>query len=168
MKSFRFTLVNKLNKNSTNAKTQIDYFFANMHSIKSDYFESLISFHKPIWIRTHKVLAKIHFDENEYIRTNMSFDINDDQSDAMEVDDKITFDRHDIIDKNEQIDLDMSLQLADLSINESSDTIEIEENSSSENFEIIDSNSRKILDRFLLELNYDNNVETNQFQIKLE
>ena len=65
MKSFGLTLINRLNKNSTNAKTQIDYCFANMHSMKSDYFESLTSFHKPIWMRKHKVLAKAHFDENE-------------------------------------------------------------------------------------------------------
>ena len=40
MESFGLTLINKLNKSSTNAKTQIDYCFTNMNDFKSDYFES--------------------------------------------------------------------------------------------------------------------------------
>ena len=44
MKSFGLTLTSKLNKSSTNAKTQIDYCFTNMNDLKSDYFESLTSF----------------------------------------------------------------------------------------------------------------------------
>ncbi|CAF3941766.1 unnamed protein product, partial [Adineta steineri] len=56
MKSFGFNLINKLNKSSTNAKTQIDCCFTNVKGLKSDYFESLTSFHKPIWIRKHEVL----------------------------------------------------------------------------------------------------------------
>ncbi|CAF1553122.1 unnamed protein product [Adineta ricciae] len=95
----------------------------------------------------------------------MSFDIddgiNDDQSDAMEVDEKLTFDHHEIVDENEHIDLDMSLRLEDLSVNEPSNMMEIEENSSGL-FEIIDSNSRKILDRFLFTFDFDNIIDANQ------
>ena len=65
MESFDLTLINKLNKSSTNAKTQIDYCFTNMNDLKSDYFESLTSFHKPIWIRKHEVLTEFHVDEIE-------------------------------------------------------------------------------------------------------
>jgi hypothetical protein len=166
MESFGLTLINKLNKSSTNAKTQIDYCFTNVNGLKSDYFESLTSFHKPVWMRKHKVLTKVHRDKTEDIRTNMSFNIddaiNDDQSDAMEVNEKFAFDHHEIVDENEHIDLDMSLQLEDLSVNEPSNMMEIEENSSSEMFEIIDSNSRKTLDRFLFTFGFDNIIDTNQ------
>ena len=51
MESFGLALINELNKRSTNAKTQIDYCFTNVNDLKSDYFESLTSFHKPIWMR---------------------------------------------------------------------------------------------------------------------
>ncbi|CAF2442613.1 unnamed protein product [Rotaria sp. Silwood2] len=88
---------NILNRDSTNAKTQIDYCFTNVKDLKSDYFESLTSFHKPIWIRKHKVLTKFHFDETEDIHTNVPFNIEDiitdDQSDTMEVDEKFVFAR---------------------------------------------------------------------------
>ncbi|CAF1543156.1 unnamed protein product, partial [Adineta ricciae] len=165
MESFGLTLINKLNKISTNAKTQIDYCFTNVNDLKSDYFESLTSFHKPIWMRKHKVLTEVHSNETEDIRTNMSFDIddgiNDDQSDAMEVDEKLTFDHHEIVDENEHIDLDMSLRLEDLSVNEPSNMMEIEENSSGL-FEVIDSNSGKILDRFLFTFGFDNIIDANQ------
>ena len=40
--------------------------------------------------------------------------------------------------------------------------MEIEGKSSSENYEIIDSNSRKILDHFLLSLDFNNTIDTNQ------
>ncbi|CAF4746952.1 unnamed protein product, partial [Rotaria sp. Silwood2] len=120
MESFGLTLINKLNKSSTNAKTQIDYCFTNVKDLKSDYFESLTSFHKPIWIRKHKVLTKFHFDETEDIRTNIPFHIEDvitdDQSDTMEVDEKFVFECHETVDKNEQIDLDMSFHLGDLKV----------------------------------------------------
>ncbi|CAF3205854.1 unnamed protein product [Rotaria sp. Silwood2] len=168
MESFGLTLNNKLYKSSTNAKTQIDYCFTNVNSLKSDYFESLTSFHKPIWIRKHKVVTKSHFDETEDIDTNIPLKIedfiSDDQSDTMEVDEKFVFERHEAVDKNgnEQIDLDMSFCLEDLTVNESSDAMETEEKSSSENYEIIDLNSRKILDHFLLVLDFNNTTETNQ------
>ncbi|CAF1076026.1 unnamed protein product [Rotaria magnacalcarata] len=166
MKSFGLSLNNTLNKDSTNAKTQIDYCFTNVKDLKSDYFESLTSFHKPIWIRKHKVLAKFHLDGTEDIHTNIPFNIEDvitnDQSDTMEVDEKFVFERHKTVDKNEQIDLSMSFHFEDLKVNEPSDMMEIEEKSSSENYEIIDSNSRKVLDHFLLALDFNNTTETNQ------
>ncbi|CAF4000219.1 unnamed protein product [Rotaria sordida] len=166
MKSFGLRLNNTLNRDSTNAKTQIDYCFTNIKGLKSDYFESLTNFHKPIWIRKHEVLTKFHFDETEDIYTNILFNINDaiidDQSDAMEVDEKFAFEHHETVDKNEQIDLDMSFQLEDLKVNEPSDMMEIEEKSFSENYEIIDSKSRKILNHFLLALEFDNTTDTNQ------
>ncbi|CAF1246043.1 unnamed protein product [Adineta ricciae] len=94
---------------------------------------------------------------------NIDNTIDTDHSNAMEVDNKFAFDHHETVDDNEQIDLGMSLQLEDLSFNETSDMMEIEESCSSENFEIIDSGPRKILDSFLLEFNFDNTIETNQF-----
>ncbi|CAF3916545.1 unnamed protein product [Rotaria sp. Silwood1] len=66
------------------------------------------------------------------------------------------------VDKNEQIDLDMSFHLEDLKVNDPSDMMNIEEKSSSENYEIIDSNSRKILDQFLLVLDLNNTTNTDQ------
>ena len=48
MESFGLSLNNILNRDSTNAKTQIDYCFTNVKDLKSDYFESLTRFHKPI------------------------------------------------------------------------------------------------------------------------
>ncbi|CAF4174715.1 unnamed protein product [Rotaria sordida] len=166
MESLGLTLINKLNKSSTNAKTQIDYCFTNVKDLKSDYFESLTTFHKPIWVRKYKVLTKFHFDETEDIRTNIPFHnedvITDDQSDTMEVDEKFVFECHETVDKNEQIDLDMSFHLEDLKVNDPSDMMDIEEKSSSENYEIIDSNSRKILDQFLLVLDLNNTTDTHQ------
>ncbi|CAF1312801.1 unnamed protein product [Rotaria sp. Silwood1] len=166
MESFGLTLINKLNKSSTNAKTQIDYCFTSVKDLKSDYFESLTSFHKPIWIRKHKVLTKFHFDETEDIRTNILFHIEDvitdDQSDTMEVGEKFVCECHETVDKNEQIDLDMSFHLEDLKVNDPSDMMDIDEKSSSENYEIIDSNSRKILDQFLLVLDLNNTTDTDQ------
>jgi hypothetical protein len=110
MKSFGLTLISALNKSSTNAKTQIDYCFTNMSDLKSDYFESLTSFHKPIWIRKHGVSTEHHADEMEQMRTNMTPDLKHlniyDQSDVMEVDEEFSFDRYEIVDENEQIDID--------------------------------------------------------------
>ncbi|CAF4032542.1 unnamed protein product [Rotaria sp. Silwood2] len=166
MESFGLTLINKLNKSSTNAKRQIDYCFTNVKDLKSDYFESLTSFHKPIWIRKREVLTKFHFDETEDIHTNIPFHIEDvitdDQSDTMEVDEKFVFECHETVDKNEQIDLDMSFHLEDLKVNDQSDMMDIEEKSSSKNYEMIDSNSRKILDQFLLVLDLNNTTDTDQ------
>ncbi|CAF1415516.1 unnamed protein product [Adineta steineri] len=134
--------------------------------LKSDYFESLTSFHKPIWIRKHEVLSKFHFDETEDIHTNTFFNIDDaiidDQSDVMEVDEEFSFDHHETVDKNEQIDLDMSFQLEDLKVNDPSDMMEIEEQSFSEDYTIIDSKSRKILNHFLCALEFDNITDSNQ------
>ena len=111
-------------------------------------------------------MTKLHFDEIKDIHTNVSFNIEDiitdNQSDTMGVDEKFGFARHETVDKNEQIDLDMSFHFEDLKVNEPSDMMEIEEKSSSENYEIIDSNSRKILDHFLLTLDFNNAIETNQ------
>ncbi|CAF5054044.1 unnamed protein product [Rotaria sp. Silwood1] len=130
MESFGLSLNNTLNRDSTNAKTQIDYCFTNVKDLKSDYFESLTSFHKPIWIRKHKVLTKFHFDETEDIHTNVPFNIEDiitdDQSDTVEVDEKFVFACHETVDKNEQIYIDMSFHLEDLKVNEPSDMMEIE------------------------------------------
>ena len=98
MKSFGLTLINKLNKSSTNAKTQIDYCFTNMNNLKSDYFESLTSFHKPILIRKHDILTEFHVDEFKQIRTDIAFNLKGlriyDQSDMMEVDEEFSFDRY--------------------------------------------------------------------------
>ncbi|CAF3578161.1 unnamed protein product [Rotaria sp. Silwood1] len=133
----------------------------------SDYFESLTSFHKPIWIRKHKVLSKSHFHEIKNIHTNVTSNINDevmldDQFDTMDIDDKFVFESHETVDKNEQIDLDMSFQLEDLKVNEPFDTMETEEKSIPTNYEVIDSDSRKILDHFLLLLEFDNAAGTTQ------
>ncbi|CAF1542519.1 unnamed protein product, partial [Rotaria sp. Silwood1] len=115
MESFGLTLINKLNKSSTNAKTQIDYCFTNMNDLKSDYFESLTSFHKPIWIRKHGILTEVHVDEIKQIRTDIPFNLKDlkiyDKSDMMVVDEEFSFDRYEIVDENEQIDIDTTYNL---------------------------------------------------------
>jgi len=126
-----------------------------MKDLKSDYFESLTSFHKPIWIRKHKVLTKFHFDGNKDICSNIPLNIEDvvtdDQSETMEVDEKIIFEHNETADENEQIDIDLSFHLEEL---------EVEEESSIENYEIIDLTSRMILDNFLLVLDFNNSIDT--------
>ncbi|CAF1407300.1 unnamed protein product [Rotaria sordida] len=122
MESFGLTLINKLNKNSTNAKTQIDYCFTNGNGLKSDYFESLTSFHKPIWIRKREILTGIHVDEIKQIRTDIPFNLKDlriyDQSDTMEVDEEFSSDRYKIVDENEQTDIDTTFNLKDRHTND--------------------------------------------------
>ena len=125
--SFGLSLNNTLNRDLTNAKTQIVYCFTNMKDSKSDYFESLTSFRKPTWIRAHKVLTKFHFDETEDIRTNIPFNIEDvvtdDQSETIEVNEKFVFEHHEIVDNNEQIVLDISFQLENLKGKDPSDMV---------------------------------------------
>ncbi|CAF2084958.1 unnamed protein product [Rotaria magnacalcarata] len=167
MKSFGFSSNNTLNKDSTNAKTQIDYCFTNMKDVKSGYFESLTSFHKSIWIRKYKILSKSYFHEIKNIHKNVTSIINDevtldDQFGTMDIDDKFVFESYETDDKNEQIDLDMSFQLEDLKVNEPFDTMETEEKSFPTNYEIMDSHLRNILDHFLLLLEFDKTAETTQ------
>jgi hypothetical protein len=166
IESFGLTLISKLNKSSTNAKTQIDYCFTNMKNLKSDYFESLTSFHKPLWIRKHGVVTESHVEEIEQIRTDIPFNLNDpkiyDQSDMMEVQEEFSFDRYEIVDENEQINMDTGFNLADLHINDQYNTMEIDEQSTFENYEIIDSDSRRILNRFLHALDSDNTSHIDQ------
>jgi len=172
MKSFGLSLNNTLNRDSTNAKTQIDYCFTNMKDIKSDYFESLTSFHKPIWIRKQKLSAKFQFDETEVIDVNADSNIEDlmiyDQSDKMEVEKKSIFERHEIADEDEQIDIDSSFHFEELELSETS-MMEVEQESSVVIYELIDLTSRQILDNFLLELDFNSSacVEqiSNQAQI---
>ena len=125
MESFGLSLNNTLNRDLTNAKTQIVYCFTNMKDLKSDYLESLTSFRKSTWIRTHKVLTKFHFDETEDIRTNIPFNIENavtgDPSETIEVDEKFISESHETVDNNEQIVLDMSFQLEDLKVKDPSD-----------------------------------------------
>ena len=115
-----------------------------MNDLKSDYFESLTSFHKPIWIRKHEILTEFHVDEIKQIRTDIPFNLKDlriyDQSDMMEVDEEFSFDRYEIVDENEEIDIDTTFNLKDLHTNDRSDMMEIDEQSSVEDYEIIDSN----------------------------
>jgi hypothetical protein len=166
MKSFGLSLNNTLNRDSTNAKTQIDYCFTNVKDLKSDYFESLTSFHKPIWIRKHKVLTKFHFDGTKDICSNIPLNIKDfiidDQSETMEVDEKIIFEHNETADENEQIDIDLSFSLEELEVNDRSYMMEVEEESSIENYEIIDLTSRMILNNFLLVLDFNNSIDTDQ------
>ncbi|CAF4789648.1 unnamed protein product [Rotaria socialis] len=107
MESFRRTLINKLSKSSTHAKTQIDYCFNNVNDLKSDYFESLTSFHKPIWIRKHEIVTQFLVDENEHSRTDTPFNLEDlridDQFNMTEIDEESSFEGHEMIDGNEQI-----------------------------------------------------------------
>jgi hypothetical protein len=80
----------------------------------------------------------------------------------MEVDEEFSFDRYEIVDESEQIDMDTTFNLKDLHSSDQSDIMEIDEQSSLGNYEIIDSKSRRILNHFLLALNFDNIIETNQ------
>ena len=163
MKSFGLTMINKLNKSSTSAKTQIDYCFSNMNDLKSDYFESLTSFHKPIWIRKHGILTEFHVDEIKQIRTDISINLKDlkiyDQSDIMEVDEEFSLDCYETVNENEQIDIDTTFNLEDLHTSDQSDIMEIDEQSSSDNYKIMDSNSRKMLDQFLCALDLNNTTD---------
>ena len=166
MESFKLTLINKLNKSSTNAKTQIDYCFTNMNDFKSDYFESLTSFHKPIWINKHGILTESHVGEIKQIRTDIPIDLKNleisDQSDMMEVDEEFFFNRYKIVDENEELDVDTAFHLEDLQLSDQSDIMEIDEQSSFENYEIIDSTSRNILDHFLLLLDLNTTAHTDE------
>ncbi|CAF4966418.1 unnamed protein product [Rotaria sp. Silwood1] len=141
MESFGLTLINELNKNSTNAKTQIDYCFTNGNGLKSDYFESLTSFHKPIWIRKREILTEIHVDEIKQIRRDIPFNLTDlriyDQSDMMEVDEEFSSDRYKIVDENEQTDIDTTFNL-------------------------------KILDHFLLVLDFNSTTDTDQISNQVQ
>ncbi|CAF1226978.1 unnamed protein product [Rotaria sp. Silwood1] len=141
MESFGLTLINELNKNSTNAKTQIDYCFTNGNGLKSDYFESLTSFHKPIWIRKREILTEIHVDEIKQIRRDIPFNLKDlriyDQSDMMEVDEEFSSDRYKIVDENEQTDIDTTFNL-------------------------------KILDHFLLVLDFNITTDTDQISNQVQ
>ena len=154
MESFGLTLINKLNKSSTNAKTQIDYCFTNMNNAKSDYFESLTSFHKPIWISKYEALSESHLGDNEQMHTDTPIDLKNlqvsDHSDMMEVDEEFFFNQHNIVNENEQLDVDKTFHLDDLQLSDQSDSMEINEQSSFENYEVIDLTSRNILDHFLL------------------
>ena len=167
MESFELTLINKLNKDSTNGKTQIDYCFTNMKDFKSDYFESLTSFHKPVWIRKHGILTESHVDEIKQIRIDVPFNMKDlninDQSDMMEVDGELSSHRYELFDENEQIDMDINFNLEDLRISNQSDIMEIDEQQSPfENYQIVDSDSRRILNRFLRMLGSNNTPDIDQ------
>ena len=172
MESFGLTLNNKLNKSSTNAKTQIDYCFTNMKNLKCDYFESLTSFHKPLWITKYGVVTESHVEEIERIQTDIPFNLKDlriyDQSDIMEVDEEFSFDRYEIVDEDEEIDIDTTFNLKDFHTSDHSDLMEIDEQSSFESYEIIDSNSRKIPSHFLLALNFENTLHTNQISRQVQ
>ncbi|CAF4306693.1 unnamed protein product [Rotaria magnacalcarata] len=139
MKSFGLTLINKLNKNSTNAKTQIDYCFANVNGWKCDYFESLTSFHKPLWIRKHEIDSQLHVDENEQIRTDMPLNLGDlsidDRSDVMDIDDQSSF---------EQTHSDISFNIKDFHTDDQPEIMEIGEQSSFENYEMTDEENDQI------------------------
>jgi len=168
MESFGLTLISKLNKSSTNAKTQIDYCFTNMKKLQSDYFESLTSFHKPVWIRTGAILTESHVDETKQIRTDVPFNLKDfeiyDESDMMEVDEEFSVHRYayDTADENEQIDMDTSFNLEDLRISNQPNVMEIDEQSSLKNYEIIDSESKRILYRFFRVLDLNDSLVTDQ------
>ena len=165
-KSFGLTLINKLNKSSTNAKTQVAYCFTNMKDLESDYCESLTSFHKPIWIRKQGSLTEFHADQIKQIRTDICFNLKDlkiyDQSDMMQVDEEFFFDCYEIDDENEQINVDRTFNLEDLHTSDQSDMMDIDEQSSSENYEIIDSNSRKMIKQFLCALDLNNTTDIDQ------
>ncbi|CAF1941130.1 unnamed protein product [Rotaria magnacalcarata] len=154
MKSFGLTLINKLNKNSTNAKTQIDCCFANVNGWESDCFESLTSFHKSLWIRKHEIDSKLYVDENEQIRTAMPLNLGDltidDRSDVMDIDGQPSF---------EQTHTDISFNLKELKTDGLCASTIFHEKSPIETNEIVDSNTRRILDHFLLDFRTDDQPE---------
>ena len=100
------------------------------------------SFHKPIWIRRHDSLKKFQFDGTSVIHVNAYPNINKDlmidkQSDKMEVDQKSAFQCYETLDEDEEESLTIS-------------------------YETIDSISRKILDNFLLDLDFNSNAYDDQ------
>ena len=105
MKSFGLSLNKILNRDSINAKIHIHY----IKGLRSDYFESFTSFHKPIWIRKQKIFTKFHLNETEDVHTNVSLTtedvITDYPSDTMELDEKFGFAPHQTVDESEQINL---------------------------------------------------------------
>jgi hypothetical protein len=124
-----------------------------VNALKSDYFESLTSFHKPIWIMKHEIDSQLHVDENEQILTDMPWNLGDlsidDHSDVMEISKEFSFEDYEMLDKNEQFHSDMSFDSKNLEVHDQYEIMEVEENASLENDQMIDFNSRKILDRFL-------------------
>ncbi|CAF1560346.1 unnamed protein product [Rotaria magnacalcarata] len=139
MKSIGLTLINKLNKNSTNAKTQIDYCFANVNGWKCDYFESLTSFHKPLWIRKHEINLQLHVDEDEQIRTDMPLNLGDlsidDRSDVMDIDDQSSF---------EQTHTGISFNIKDFHTDDQPEIMEGVGQSSFENYEMTDEENDQV------------------------
>jgi hypothetical protein len=172
MKSFGLTLINTLDKSSTNAKTQIDYCFTNMKELQTDYFESLTSFHKPIWIRKREISTESHVDDTKQTQTDVPFNLKDfeiyDEPDMMEVEGEFSFHRDEIVDENEQIDMDTSFNLEDLRISNQSDIMEIDQQSSFEDYENTDSDSRRILNRFLDALQLSGSPDTDQVSVQAQ
>ena len=166
MKSFGLALINALDKNSTNAKTQIDYCFTNMKELQSDYFESLTSFHKPIWIRKREISTDSHVDDIKQTQTDVPFNLKDfeiyDESDMMEVEGEFSFHRDENVHENEQIDMDTSFNLEDLRISNQFEIMEIDHQSSFADYENTDSDSRRILNRFLDALQLSSSPDTDQ------
>ena len=76
------------------------------------------AFHKPIWIRKHGVLAESQAEEIKQTGTNVPFSLEDhktyDQSDVMEVDEVFSSDLYEAVVENEQIGMDASFNLEDL------------------------------------------------------
>jgi hypothetical protein len=133
-----------------------------MKDLKSDYFESLTSFHKPIWIRKHGTLTEFHVDEIKQIRIDVPFNVKDlniyDQSDMMEVDGEFSFHRYELVDENDQILADISINLKEFETNDRSDMMDIDKESSFDCHELIDLNTRKILDHFISVRSINNTV----------
>ena len=80
----------------------------------------------------------------------------------MEVDEKFSFEHHEIVDESEQINIDLSFHLEELEVSNRSYMMEVEEESSVEKYEVIDSTSRKVLDHFHFVLEFDNTIKTDQ------
>lgn len=165
MGSFGLALMNKLNKSSTNAKTQIDYCFSNINGLKSDYFESLTSFHKPVWIGKRDALTDSHADVDVPTFTDVNFKSKglyiSDQLDTMEIDNEFSFNEYELVEEGEKSNMNTAFDFGDPHIDDDSNTMEIDEHFL-DNYETVDLTSRNILDRFCHTLELNKNIDTDQ------
>jgi hypothetical protein len=102
----------------------------------------------------------------EQTHTDTSFNLKDlqtnDQSDMMETDEQSCFENHEMTDGNDQIYTDTSFSLKDLKTDGLRGLMKFNEKSPIETYEIIDLNSRRILDHFLLVLDFNNTTDTDK------
>ena len=73
-----------------------------MNDFQSDHFESLTTFHKPIWVSKYRLLTESHVGKVKQTPMDMPLVLKNlliyDNSETMEVDEQYSFENYDIID----------------------------------------------------------------------